>query len=205
MSTNSPKHILIIRHGEKLGDPKSDKHGGPDLSIRGSARAAALPSLFIPATTALSCLISSTGSGSSAVFTGQYKPVSIAGTKPRFETPAVIFATEVSSGSNRPVETVTPTAVALGLTVNSNGYPNSQSGIQALVTAINSGPYAGKVVLICWHHGEIPAVAKALGVAKPPSWEGMVFDRVWKITFSTKGKIKFSDHPQRLLYGDSAS
>ena len=205
MSATLPKHVLIIRHGEKLGDPKTDQQGGPDLSIRGSARAAALPSLFVPATTALSCLVSYTGSGATALVTGQYKPVSITGAKPRFETPDVIFATEVSSASNRPVETVTPTAVALGLSVVSKGYPNSKDGIEALVAQINSGKFAGKVVLICWHHGKIPDLAGKLGVAKPPSWEGMIFDRVWKITYSKDGKATFHDHPQQLLYGDSAN
>ena len=46
MSSNFPSLVIIIRHGEKAGDPSNDAKGGPDLSIRGSARAAALPSLF---------------------------------------------------------------------------------------------------------------------------------------------------------------
>jgi hypothetical protein len=62
---------------------------------------------------------------------------------------------------------------------------------------------AGKEVLICWHHGRIPDIAKALGIAKPPKWDGKVFDRVWQITF-TKGKAALKDLPQMLLYGDSA-
>jgi hypothetical protein len=36
------------QRGEKPGASGDDKGGGPHLSIRGSARAAALPSLFIP-------------------------------------------------------------------------------------------------------------------------------------------------------------
>jgi hypothetical protein len=41
--SKGPKQVLIIRHGEKCGDPKKDDDG--NLSVRGSARAAALPSL----------------------------------------------------------------------------------------------------------------------------------------------------------------
>lgn len=38
-----PKQILIIRHGEKPGDPGMDsKDDGPDLSTKGYERAAAL-------------------------------------------------------------------------------------------------------------------------------------------------------------------
>ena len=44
--SSGPQTIHLVRHGEKLGDASSDKDGGPDLSVRGSARAAALPSLF---------------------------------------------------------------------------------------------------------------------------------------------------------------
>ena len=43
-----PSLVLVIRHGEKPGAAGDDKDGGPHLSIRGSARAAALPALFIP-------------------------------------------------------------------------------------------------------------------------------------------------------------
>jgi hypothetical protein len=60
------------------------------------------------------------------------------------------------------------------------------------------------IVLICWHHGKIPDLAKALGVFNPPKWDGKVFDRVWQITY-TKGKASLADLPQMLLYGDSKS
>ena len=55
MATNTPAQILIIRHGEKIGDPKKDDDGGRHLSIRGSARAAGLPSLFVPAMPQSAC------------------------------------------------------------------------------------------------------------------------------------------------------
>lgn len=198
MSSNYPGNIYIIRHGEKLGDATSDKDGGPDLSIQGSARAAALPSLFVP--TDVSCPLTA-GTGS---FTGQYATVSkVKSASPRFQTPVVIFATEKSNSSNRPVETVTPTSVALSLAINSNGYPNSSAGIAALAKAVLGGQYTGKVVLICWHHGEIPAVATALGVSNPPKWQSTVFDLVWEITYSDEGKANLAVHHQKLLYGDT--
>ena len=36
--SSGPQTIHLVRHGEKLGDASSDKDGGPDLSVRGSAR-----------------------------------------------------------------------------------------------------------------------------------------------------------------------
>src|SRR5262249_32878284 len=156
----------------------TDKGGGPELSIRGSARAAALPALFVPAgPTELSCQLSVT----SPSFTAQYTTVNLKGTRPRFATPDFIFATATSAHSNRPIETITPTAIALGLAINggSSGFPDTEAGIKQLVDLITSGStYAGKVVLICWHHGHIPDVAAKLGVAKPPKWRGTDFDSV---------------------------
>ena len=197
MSTNTaPGQVLIIRHGEKLGDPKKDDDGGRHLSIQGSARAAALPALFIPALPQLSC-----GLHYKAVeFHGHYRETPIKGKAPRFPTPNYIFATQRSKNSNRPVETVTPLGTALNLPIN-DGFADKEPDIKKMVNAILND-YPGKVVLICWHHGEIPELAKALGVSSPPKWDGKVFDRVWQITFP-KGKATLQDLPQMLLYGDS--
>ena len=191
--------VYIIRHGEKLGASSSDKSGGPDLSIQGSARAAALPSLFAPARPPLSC----SWFGGSEVFIGQYKQVSKgSGKKLRFQTPKFIFATEQSHQSNRPVETITPLSLALGLGINSS-FPNSAAGIQQLANVMQDPMYAQQVVLICWHHGTIPKLATALGVSKPPKWKGTIFDLVWEIRYSTKGKATLRIHYQKLLYGDA--
>jgi hypothetical protein len=201
MSDSLPKQVIIIRHGEKLGDPATDKGGGPELSIRGSARAAALPGLFVPAgPTELSCQLA----GTSASFSAQYGTVNLKGTRPRFATPDFIFATAPSTHSNRPIETITPTATALQLAINSgsSGFPDTEAGVKQLVDLITTGQtYAGKIVVICWHHGQIPDLAAKLGVAKPPKWRGTDFDSVWIITFP-KGKAKLAKHKQKLLYGD---
>ena len=50
MATTTPKQIIIIRHGEKPGDPTTDNDAdGIDLSTRGYERAGAL-AVYIPAT-----------------------------------------------------------------------------------------------------------------------------------------------------------
>ena len=115
MSTKTgPSQVLIIRHGEKVGDPKKDDDGGRHLSTQGSARAAALPSLFAPAEPQLSCKFYHKGEE----FIGSYRQIPLKGSAPRFSTPNFIFATERSKHSNRPVETVTPLGTALQLPVD---------------------------------------------------------------------------------------
>jgi broad specificity phosphatase PhoE len=200
MSTNTgPNQVLIIRHGEKVGDPKKDDDGGRHLSIQGSARAAALPTLFVSAQPQLSCGLRH----KLAEFHGHYHEIPTRGKAPRFPTPNFIFATERTKHSKRPIETATPLATALNLPIN-DGYGESPAEIKKMTNAIlKELAFAGKIVLICWHHGTIPDVAKALGVLKPPKWDGKVFDRVWQITFP-QGKAVLKDLPQMLLYGDSA-
>jgi hypothetical protein len=196
--SNAPDRVLIIRHGEKLGDPKKDDDGGRHLSIQGSARAAYLPSLFVAAQPQLSCALHLKADE----FHGRYRPIPIKDKAPRFSTPNYIFATQRSKNSNRPVETVTPLGTAINLPIN-DGFADKDKDISKMVNAILND-YPGKIILICWHHGKIPDLAKALGIGKPPKWDGKVFDRVWQITFP-KGKASLEDSPQMLLYGDSKS
>ena len=63
--------------------------------------------------------------------------------------------------------------------------------------------YSGKTILICWHHGEIPTLAKALGANDAPDkWKGEEFDRVWELTFAD-GQVRFKNLPEKALPGDS--
>jgi hypothetical protein len=197
--SSGPSLVMIIRHGEKLGDSSNDKNGGPNLSMRGSARAAALPQLFASAATPYGCALSI---GTNQSFTGAYEAVQITGTAPRFSTPAFIFATKASNSSNRPVETITPLSAALNLTYDDKHSDSDYAKVAGDI--LTHSQYAGQVVLVCWHHGNIPALAAALGVSNAPKWPGSVFDRVWSITFSN-GTASLADGAQMLLYGDSSS
>jgi len=194
-----PRMVFLIRHGEKLGDPGKDDGGGPNLSVQGSARAAALPGLFTATTPELDCAIAA----GRASFTATYGSQQLKGAPSRFAPPDFIIATADSHHSNRPRETATPTAMALGVPFDATTYSDSTKGIEKLASDIISDKkYGGKVILICWHHGTIPAVAQQLGVANPPPWDGnTVFDRVWVIDFS-QTPLTVDDQPQQLLFAD---
>jgi hypothetical protein len=119
-----------------------------------------------------------------------------------FPAPDFIFATKDSAHSHRPVETVTPLAEKLGLKVHAE--IADEDFAKLADELFGKTKYAGKTILICWHHGTLPDLAKALGATDAPEhFKGSVFDRVWQITYDAQGKAAYTDLPQRLLPGDS--
>jgi hypothetical protein len=123
----------------------------------------------------------------------------------RFGPPAAIYAMSPKdeSGSLRPIETVTPLAEALGLTIRTD-YLKDQ--LPQLVADVLADPrYNGKTVLICWEHKVIPELARDFGwEGAPAKWSGAVFDRAWIIGFSGSRAASFRDEPEHVLPGDSA-
>ena len=150
MSTNfGPKQVLIIRHGEKVGDSKKDDDGGRHLSIQGSARAAGLPLLFAAAQPQLSCALHHKADE----FIGRYRQIPLKGKASRFPTPNFVFATARSKHSKRPIETVTPLATALNLPINDRFADKDPDSKKMADAMLHECAFAGKIVLICWHHG----------------------------------------------------
>jgi phosphohistidine phosphatase SixA len=118
-----------------------------------------------------------------------------------FPRPDFLIAAKKSKGSNRPVETITPLAKALDEPIDSTFKAEE---INQIAHAVSSdAKYAGKVVLICWHHEKIPDLAKALGVTDAPAkWNSKVFDQVWEITYD--GDVAhWKQVPEEALPGDS--
>jgi hypothetical protein len=222
-----PELLMIMRHGEKPGDPS-----GHNLSTMGSARAAALPSLFTPnaSTTSGSVMTELTCDltvGSRTRFGGAYGSTQTKAVPPRFRTPEFLFATQQKTDkkpdpldasddhSNRPVETITPLAQALQLFGNSkirinDSFGNSAHGIKGITSEIlgKPGVYGGHVVLICWHHGTIPELTEAFGVPASElpwrKWPPTIFDLIFCITWPGK-QARLDVEYQQLLYGDTAA
>jgi phosphohistidine phosphatase SixA len=119
-----------------------------------------------------------------------------------FPKPDYVFATKPSAHSNRPVETVTPLAKALNIDINAH-FKNEE--YEKLAHELLTNPrYSGKVVLVCWHHGTIPELAKKLKAEDvPDKWHDSAFDRVWVIA-SKDGTVKFKRKYQALMPGDKA-
>lgn len=162
------------------------ENGDVHLSAAGKERAEALPQLFVKS---------------------NKRP-------DPFPIPDFIFATHNGNESHRPVETVTPLAAKLKLTINEEYHNHLVAVVKKGKTAkgindmrdelFSHAKYRGKTVLIAWHHGKIPELAQALKVADAPTkWGSEVFDRVWQISYDEKGEPTFVNRPQQLMPGDS--
>lgn len=170
----SAKTIMVIRHAERPLRNVSgvDPHGAQDkhsLIPRGWERAGALAVLFTDPPRPLMC-------------------------------PQHVFAASATreSDSKRPIQTVTPLAKKLGLTVESKFTKGRESD---MVTAAKARKGS---VLIAWQHEAIPKIAKLIvGRGTYPRWGQSCYDMIW-VFRRRQGGYDFSIVPQRVLDGDSS-
>jgi len=102
----------------------------------------------------------------------------------RFGLPVAVFATRTTTQDTglRTQETVAPLARALKLPVQTPFLGQEYAALAKLILA--EPAYAGKTILICWNHSEIPRLAAALGVTQDlPKWKGSVYDQVYTISY----------------------
>ena len=118
--------------------------------------------------------------------------------------PAAVFAMSPHgpNGTLRPIETVTPLADALGLSVVKD-FEKKQ--VNQLVDRIMNDPTLDdQTVVICWEHSYILNIVQAFGYDSAPDvWQSSVFDRTWILGFTGERVTSFQDVPQKLLSGDS--
>ncbi|HEY4101797.1 MAG TPA: hypothetical protein VGM20_13065 [Gemmatimonadales bacterium] len=98
--------------------------------------------------------------------------------------PVAIYATQTTHDADgqRTQETVAPLAHQLGLAVRTP-YHGSEP-VKLARAILHDKSLAGKTILICWNHEELPQLEAALG-ARPLSrkWKSSNFDEVDVITY----------------------
>ena len=102
-----------------------------------------------------------------------------------FGNPGFLFAAANSKHSHRPHQTLKPLAEHLGLPINTD-FADQDYGALAH-TLQHEDRFEGRLIVICWHHGNIPSLAHALNAAPgeyPDPWKGSVFNLILEFTFS---------------------
>ena len=184
---NAPK-IMLIRHAEKPpenppphGIDVAGDHDKEALTVRGWQRAGALAVLMAPSA-------------------GPLQNSALA-------TPGFVFASRLDkhNGSDRPQQTVAALVDKLGKAVR----VNFELGIGEESELATRAMACEGPVLICWAHGEIPAIVKGLSLSKktaarvPAVWPDARFDLVWVFDLDPiSHDYRFSQQPQLLLSGD---
>ena len=194
-----PQQIYVIRHGEKPPDPpaaspdQTTSQSGPPFGVdadgnqnvhsllpRGWQRCGALAVLFDPAVGALQAGL---------------------------RTPTALYSPSYGAAgktqAHRTFQTIQGLAGRLGLPIQS---PVPEGQEPALIEAILAS--GGQVVLICWEHHHIPALAQAIptldATTVPTAWPGDRFDVIWTFGLDpATGRYAFGQVPQQLLEGDT--
>jgi hypothetical protein len=162
--------IMIIRHAEKPdgtsnGIDETDAIDDKSLIPRGWQRAGAWAELFFPSL----------------------------GRQPALPTPTAILASAPEdhhdaagdgSKSKRPMQTVSPLAGKLGIVINLQFSKGQENLVAEEASGING------IVLICWQHEDIAAIAQAIvgssnGV--PANWPGDRFNIVLRLDRPNNG------------------
>jgi phosphohistidine phosphatase SixA len=120
---------------------------------------------------------------------GQARAKALADYIPReFGAPDFIFASAISKHSARPYETVQPLSERTGVPIDAT-IADQDYGVLAS-DLLSDAHYAAKRVVVCWHHGNIPSLMRALGAANgayPDPWDPAVFNLILKVEFPAGG------------------
>jgi hypothetical protein len=197
-SAPPPQHIYLIRHGEKPADLPA---GGPDvisdpsfgvdydgnqnvhsLLPRGWQRSGALPVLFDRGTSA---------------------------PDPQLLTPTALvspsYGDPQKTQQHRTYQTIQGVSGRFGIPIDSPFAEGQEAELAKQVIA----DYRG-VVLICWEHHHIPALAAPIptvtGAAIPTDWPDNRLDVIWSFTAvpeSSTPTYGFTQIPRQVLPGDT--
>ena len=175
--------VMIIRHGEKPGEKKTGDQPGVDEN-GAPADDSSLTQQGWDRARGLVNVFAPDG--------GQPRP--------GLARPVAIFSAGANDAGEgqRTRETIAPLAKKLGIQVDSSFGKGEEEQLIEKVTS-QPGP-----TLICWQHGEIPAIAEAFGAVTPtpPSkWPDSVYDVIWTLTKTSDGWA-FAQLPEMALPQD---
>lgn len=168
-----PTEIILIRHAEKLNQYQP----GPFLSRVGQERANEFMRYYLHKMEP-----QSTPEDPNPLQT--------------FPIPNFIITTKPTNTSNREQLTIAPLASALisqgyfqPYNLILDTYSHGHDGLKALTKSLlTDTKFKNQVVLICWHHGEIPKLLDLLGVT--PHQNKLAddeYDTVYDIKFNSNG------------------
>jgi broad specificity phosphatase PhoE len=109
--------------------------------------------------------------------------------------PQYLFATSISKHSVRPVETIEPLSAKIGVPIDSTYADQDYGALASLLLSDQRFADASSLIVICWHHGNIPSMAHALTASAgsyPDPWDPQVFNQILVLSYSGDGAPQVS-------------
>ena len=103
----------------------------------------------------------------------------------KYGRPDFVFAAAKTEKSIRSWRTMIPLCEAIGVPLDSS--TRGKDYLDLAVKLLSDGVYAGKLVVVCWSHDQIPELAAALSAPAgdyPSPWDASVFDLILQLDYS---------------------
>ena len=104
-----------------------------------------------------------------------------------FGIPRYLIATSVSKHSTRPIETIQPLSDKIGVKIDATYADQDYGALASQLLSDARYADAGALILVCWHHGNIPSLAHALKAEAgtyPDPWDPEVFNQILSLTYA---------------------
>ena len=99
-----------------------------------------------------------------------------------FGIPQFLVATSISKHSVRPIETLQPLSQKIDVNIDDSYADQDYAALASQLLTDPQYSLVGTLIVVCWHHGNIPLMAHALGATRgdyPDLWRAEVFNEIW--------------------------
>ena len=105
-----------------------------------------------------------------------------------FGIPNFLIAASVSKHSARCIETIKPLSTKTGILIDATYADQDYGALASQLLSLQQYAAQGTLVVVCWHHGNIPSMAHALRASRgsyPDPWDAQVFNQIVVFGYSS--------------------
>lgn len=116
-----------------------------------------------------------------------------------FGRPTFLIAASESKHSTRCIETIKPLSAKTGISIDATFADQDYGALSHQLLSLPQYAADDVLIVLCWHHGNIPSMANALRAPKgsyPDPWDAQVFNKIIVLKYSGSiPKVELSAEP----------
>jgi phosphohistidine phosphatase SixA len=117
-----------------------------------------------------------------------------------FGVPNFLIASSVSKHSTRCIETLKLLSGKTGILIDATNSDQDYGALASQLLSLPQYTIQGTLVVLCWHHGNIPSMARALRATRgsyPDPWDAQVFNQIVVLEYMGNGppEVKLLTEP----------